>query len=59
MTRKPDSVELAFFSCLRYEEATLNNVDAFERWDINEEEKRAVMKWMTNRMAEIKGRING
>ena len=59
MTTKPDSVEFALFSCLRYEEATLNNVDAFERWDINEEEKRAVMKWMTNRMAEIKGRING
>tara|TARA_Y100001938_G_scaffold138780_1_gene204760 strand:- start:1041 stop:1220 length:180 start_codon:yes stop_codon:yes gene_type:complete len=59
MTTKPDSVELALFSCLRYEEATLNNVDTLERWDINEEEKRIVLKWITNRMADIKGRING
>ena len=57
MTRKPDGIELALYACLRYEEATIKNVDVQERWDINEEEKRAIIKWMTNRMADIKGRL--
>tara|TARA_Y100001937_G_scaffold113473_1_gene162181 strand:- start:959 stop:1138 length:180 start_codon:yes stop_codon:yes gene_type:complete len=59
MTTKPDSVELALFTCLRYEEATLKNVDTLERWDINEDEKRTVLKYFANRMADIKGRVDG
>ena len=59
MKNYPDGVELALYECLRYEEATLNSTDAQERWDINQEEKRAVIKWMKNRMADIKGRVDG
>jgi len=56
---KPDGVELALYACLRYEEAVLNSADAQERWDINQEEKRIIIKWMNNRMADIKERVDG
>ena len=54
----PGSDELAMFACLRYEEATLTFVDDYkERWDINDEERQVVLKWMKNRMADISSRL--
>lgn len=55
--KKPDSNELALFSCLRYEEATLSHVSDYqERWDITDPERQVVLKWMKNRMDDIKER---
>ena len=55
--KKPDSNELALFSCLRYEEATLSYVSDYqERWDITDTERQVVLKWMKNRMDDIKER---
>lgn len=54
---KADSGDLALFACLRYEEATLMNVTDFqERWNITEDERQVVLKWMANRMDDIKER---
>jgi hypothetical protein len=58
MKEKPNSVELALFNALRYEEATLKYTkDADKRWDINETERQTVLKWMANRMKDITGRL--
>lgn len=55
---KPDSGDLALFACLRYEEAVLKNVTDFEkRWDITDEERLIIIKWMNKRMEDIKGRL--
>lgn len=50
---KPDSIELALFACLRYEEASLKYTDAKQRWNMTNEEKDVVLKWMKNRMQDI------
>ncbi len=53
-----DSVELALYNALRYEEATLKYAeDADKRWDITDAEKQAVLKWMANRMNDIKDKL--
>ncbi len=53
-----DSVELALYNALRYEEATLKYAeDADKRWDITDAEKQVVLKWMVNRMTDIKDRL--
>ena len=53
-----DSVELALYNALRYEEATLKSTkDANKRWNINDAEKQAVLKWMNKRMEDIKDRL--
>ena len=53
-----DSVELALYNALRYEEATLKYAeDSDKRWDINDAEKQIVLKWMNKRMEDIKGRL--
>ena len=58
MKEKPNSVELALFNALRYEEATLKYTkDADKRWDINETERQTMLKWMANRMKDITGRL--
>lgn len=58
MKEKPNSVELALFNALRYEEAALKYTkDADKRWDINETERQTVLKWMANRMKDITGRL--
>ena len=58
MKNKPDSGDLALFACLRYEEATLKNVTDFEqRWDITDEERLIIIKWMNKRMEDITGRL--
>ena len=50
-----DSVELALYNALRYEEATLKSAeDANKRWNITDAEKQAVLKWMNKRMEDIK-----
>ena len=39
---KPDGIELALYACLRYEQASLQNLhkdDIQRRWNINEVEK--------------------
>ena len=56
---KPDGIELALLHALRYEETTFKSADKQERWDINEEESRAVLKWMKARMEDIKERLDG
>ena len=57
---KPDSVELALYNALRYEEATLNNVTDFEeRWGITSTEREIVLKWVGARMKDIEGKLNG
>lgn len=54
---KPDSIELALFSCLRYEEAHLRLVkDYQEKWNINDQEREVILRWMTTRMKEIQER---
>lgn len=58
MANKADSGDLALFACLRYEEATLKNVtDYQERWDITDSERQIIIKWMNNRMNDIKARL--
>ena len=53
-----DSVELALYNALRYEESTLKSAeDANKRWNINDAEKQAVLKWMNKRMEDIKDRL--
>ena len=59
MTTKPDGIELALYACLRYEEATIKSVDVQERWNLDEQETKAVLKWMIARMDDIKGRLDG
>lgn len=54
---EPDGVELALFACLRYEEAALKVANVKERWDINEKELEAVLKYFNNRMNDIKSRL--
>ena len=56
---KPDGVELALLHALRYEEMTLKTSDTKERWNINEEEAKIIIKWMNARMNDIKERSNG
>ena len=58
MINKPDSGDLALFACLLYEEAVLKNVtDVEQRWDITDEERLIIIKWMNSRMEDIKGRL--
>lgn len=57
---KPDGIELALYACLRYEEATLQTLtdkDLERRWDINDVEKEAILKWMNNRKKDITDRL--
>ena len=57
---KPDGIELALYACLRYEEAVLKNLpkeDVERRWDLNDVEKEAVLKWMNKRQKDITRRI--
>jgi len=54
----PDGIELALLHALRYEEMTFKSVDTQQRWGINEEERKIILKWMNARMKDIKGRIN-
>ena len=56
---KPDGIELALFACLRYEEATLKYTDAQQRWGLSASEKQIILKWMNNRMKEIKDKTDG
>ena len=53
----PDGIELALLHALRYEEACVKASDTMKRWDINKEEKETVLKYMKNRMEDIKGRL--
>ena len=58
MKDRPNSVDLALYNALRYEEATLKYTnDSEQRWDINDAEKQTVLKWMANRMSDIKDRL--
>ena len=58
MKEKPNSIDLALYNALRYEEATLKySDDADKLWDITDEEKQTVLKWMANRMKDITGRL--
>ena len=58
MKEKPNSIDLALYNALRYEEATLKySDDADKLWDITDEEKQTVLKWMANRMNDIKDRL--
>ena len=54
---KPDGIELALLHALRYEEACFNASNTLERWDINDVEKEAVLKYMNNRQKDITGRL--
>ena len=58
MKDKANSIDLALYNALRYEEATLKySEDADKLWDINDAEKQTVLKWMANRMSDIKDRL--
>jgi len=57
MNNKPCGVEQALYHALRYEEATIKSSDTEKRWDINSDEKKAVLKWMHNRMEDIRVRL--
>lgn len=58
MKDKANSIDLALYNALRYEEATLKySEDADKQWDINEAEKQTILKWMANRMNDIKDRL--
>ncbi len=58
MKEKPNSVDLALYNALRYEEATLKcTEDADKKWNISDAEKETVLKWMANRMKDITGRL--
>ena len=58
MKEKPNSIDLALYNALRYEEATLKySDDADKRWNIDDAEKQTVLKWMANRMKDITGRL--
>ena len=59
MTTKPDSVELALFSCLRYEEAAVKYADAKRRWGSTEKVKQIIRNWTISRMDDIKDRFDG
>ena len=54
---KPDGIELALLHALRYEEASLKYANAQERWNLTNEEKTIVLKWIASRMDEIKERL--
>ena len=54
---KPDGIELALLHALRYEEASLKYADAGKRWNLTSAEKETVLKWMANRMTEIKDKM--
>ena len=56
---KPDGVELALLHALRYEEMTIKTSDTKERWDINDDEVKIIIKWMNARMEDIKERLDG
>lgn len=53
---KPDGIELALLAALRYEEATLKSVDTKQFCGIDKDELKIVLKYMKNRMDEIKAR---
>ena len=57
MKNKPDGIELALLHALRYEEASLKYADASKRWNLTDVEKETVLKWMANRMTEIKDKM--
>lgn len=57
MNNKPCGVEQALYHALRYEEATIKSSDTEKRWDINSDEKKAVLKWIHNRMEDIRVRL--
>tara|TARA_B100001057_G_scaffold498037_1_gene603873 strand:+ start:3813 stop:3989 length:177 start_codon:yes stop_codon:yes gene_type:complete len=58
MKDKATSIDLALYNALRYEEATLKySDDADKLWDINAAEKQTILKWMNNRMKDIKDRL--
>ena len=58
MKDKPNSIDLALYNALRYEEATLKySDDADKRWNTDDAEKQTVLKWMANRMTDIKDRL--
>ena len=54
---KPCGIELALLHALRYEEASLKHANAQERWNLTNEEKTIVLKWIASRMDEIKERL--
>jgi hypothetical protein len=54
---KPDGIELALFSCLRYEEAYLRLVKDYQKkWNIDNQEREVILRWMTARMKDIQER---
>lgn len=57
MTDKACGREQALYHALRYEEATIKCVDTEKLWDITPEEKKIVLKWIHNRMEDIKVRL--
>jgi hypothetical protein len=54
---KPDGIELALLHSLRYEEASLKYADAQKRWNLTNKEKTIVLKWIANRINDIKERL--
>ena len=56
---KPDGIELALLHALRYEESNFKSSDTKQRWNLDEQETKAVLKWMVARMEDIKGRLDG
>ena len=47
------SADLSLLHALQYEIETLRSADQLSRWQINEEETKAVDKWMSNRIQEL------
>jgi len=55
---KPDSVELALYNALRYEESTIKHVADYQtRWNMSDSEREVILKWMNIRMKEITDRL--
>jgi hypothetical protein len=57
MKNPPSSVELNLLYALQWEQYDFKVVDHKERWDLDENEVKAVEKWISARIKDIKERI--
>ena len=57
MTTPPSSVEQNLLHALQWEIHDFRVTDTLEKWNLTEEEHKAVEKWMLNRIEDIKSRL--
>jgi hypothetical protein len=56
MKNRPGSVELNLLYALQWEQYDFHVSDHKKKWDLSEEEARAVNKWISARIKDIKDR---